>query len=288
MKQLDFIHRSHGRYWVGDGFPVQSVFSYRDIAAAMSPFLLLDYAAPTHFPPTQRKLGVGPHPHRGFETVTLVYEGGISHRDSMGGGGSIAAGDVQWMTAAAGLLHEEYHSREYARVGGPFEMIQLWVNLPARDKMMAPAYQSISAARIPQFAWPQQAGVARIIAGELGGLRGPAQTKTPMNVWDLRLRAGQHFDIALNDGDTTALFLLRGQISLHGQTVLVGELAVMQRSGDTLCFDTREEEVHALLLSGAPIAEPIVAHGPFVMNTAAEIEQAMADYRNGRFGHLTS
>ncbi len=285
MKQLDFIQRSQGRHWVGDGFPVQSIFSYRDIAAAMSPFLLLDYASPTYFPPTQRKLGVGPHPHRGFETVTLVYAGGVSHRDSQGGGGSIAAGDVQWMTAAAGLLHEEYHSRDYAAVGGPFEMIQLWVNLPARDKMTTPAYQSISADRIPLFSWPQQAGVARIIAGELAGLRGPAQTHTPMNVWDLRLRGGQHFDIALKDGDTAALFVLSGAIHLQGQSVQASELAVLQRSGDHLSFDT-EDEVRALLLSGTPIAEPIAAHGPFVMNTAAEIEQAISDYQHGLFGQL--
>ena len=170
MKHLAFIKRSNGRHWVGDGFPVQGIFSYNDIAEELSPFLLMDYAGPADFPATGQKLGVGQHPHRGFETVTIVYEGGVTHRDSAGGGGTIVAGDVQWMTAAAGLIHEEFHSEDYAKRGGPFEMVQLWVNLPARDKMSAPSYQGITAARL-RHSFPPHSAFANLhprVAGARG------------------------------------------------------------------------------------------------------------------------
>ncbi len=191
MKEIAFIKRSSGSHWVGDGFPVRTIFSYQDIAAEMSPFLLMDYAGPVDFTPTSERRGVGQHPHRGFETVTLVYAGGVSHRDSSGGGGTIGPGDVQWMTAASGLIHDEYHSSDFARQGGAFEMVQLWVNLPAKDKMAAPGYQGLTADQIPIVALPQEAGTARIIAGRLDDTRGAARTFTPMNVWDLRLQAGR-------------------------------------------------------------------------------------------------
>lgn len=286
MKALAFIKRSNGRHWVGDGFPVQSIFSYNDIAEEMSPFLLMDYAGPHDFPPTTRKLGVGQHPHRGFETVTIVYEGGVSHRDSAGGGGTIGAGDVQWMTAAAGVIHEEYHSPAYAQQGGPFEMVQLWVNLPAQDKMAAPGYQGITAAQIPQVALPDEAGTARIIAGQYGEVRGPARTFTPMNVWDLRLHAGRQVALELPAGQTTALFVLRGALRIGAQhTVQAAELAVMERAGSHLAFDVVEDAT-VLLLNGEPLHEPIVGYGPFVMNTQAQIVQAIQDYNSGRFGQV--
>jgi hypothetical protein len=286
MKKLAFIKRSSGSHWVGDGFPVQSIFSYHDIAEEISPFLLMDYAGPADFPPTTRKLGVGQHPHRGFETVTIVYAGGVSHRDSSGGGGSIGPGDVQWMTAAAGLVHEEYHSPEYAAQGGPFEMIQLWVNLPAKDKMAAPGYQGLTADRIPEVALPGQAGTARIIAGQYGDTSGPAHTFTPMNVWDLRLKAGHRVALDLPAGHTTALFVLLGGVRVgdsHG--VRAAELAVMERDGSRLEFDVAEDAT-VLLLNGAPLNEPIVGHGPFVMNSREEIVQAFDDYQSGRFGQI--
>jgi quercetin 2,3-dioxygenase len=188
MKKLSFIKRSNGSHWVGDGFPVRNIFSYNDIADAMSPFLLMDYAGPTYFEPTTQRRGVGVHPHRGFETVTIVYAGGVSHRDSAGGGGTIGTGDVQWMTAAAGLLHEEFHSPEYARRGGPFEIVQLWVNLPAKDKRSAPAYQAITDAQIPRVTLPGHARSMRVIAGQYQDAKGTAHTFSPMNVWDLRLK----------------------------------------------------------------------------------------------------
>ncbi len=286
MKKLAFIKRSNGRHWVGDGFPVKSIFSYHDIAEEMSPFLLMDYAGPVDFPPTSSKLGVGQHPHRGFETVTIVYEGGVSHRDSSGGGGTIGPGDVQWMTAAAGLIHEEYHSPEFARKGGGFEMVQLWVNLPAKDKMSAPGYQGITAEQIPEIALPGQAGTARIIAGQYANAAGPARTFTPMNVWDLRLKAGHRVAFDLPEGHTTALFVLRGAIRIDdSHTVRAAELAVMEREGSRLAFAVSEDAT-VLLLNGKPLDEPIVGQGPFVMNTREEIEQAIDDFNGGRFGQI--
>lgn len=285
MKKLAFIKRSSGRHWVGDGFPVQSIFSYNDIAEELSPFLLMDYAGPADFPPTSKKLGVGQHPHRGFETVTIVYQGGVSHRDSSGGGGTIGPGDVQWMTAASGLLHEEFHSEDYARRGGLFEMVQLWVNLPAKDKMTAPGYQGITAGRIPTIDLPNGAGTARIIAGAYENTKGAAHTFTPMNLWDMRLQAGRSLSIELPEGHTTALFVLHGTLQVGTHTVGEAELAVLEREGTELAAEITEDAV-VLLLSGEPINEPIAGHGPFVMNTREEIMQAMRDFNNGKFGHM--
>lgn len=286
MKKLAFIKRSNGSHWVGDGFPVKSIFSYNDIAEEMSPFLLMDYAGPADFPPTDRQLGVGQHPHRGFETVTIVYEGGVSHRDSSGGGGTIGPGDVQWMTAASGLIHEEFHSPAFAGRGGAFEMVQLWVNLPARDKMAAPGYQGITADRIPEATLPQGAGTVRVIAGRYADAVGPAHTFTPMNVWDLRLKAGHRVTFDLPDGHTTALFVLKGSLRLDERhTVNPAELAVLERSGRRLEFDVLEDAT-VLLLNGEPLNEPIVGHGPFVMNSEAEIRQAINDFNSGRFGRI--
>lgn len=286
MKKLAFIKRNGGGHWVGDGFPVRGIFSYNDIADELSPFLLMDYAGPADFPATTRKLGVGQHPHRGFETVTIVYEGGVSHRDSSGGGGTIGPGDVQWMTAASGLLHEEYHSPDYAAKGGPFEMVQLWVNLPAKDKMSAPGYQGIVADDIPEVALPGNAGTARIIAGNYGNASGPARTFTPMNVWDLHLKAGHRIALELPEGHTTALFVLRGSLRIDDKhTVRAAELAVMEREGSQLAFDVTDDAI-VLLLNGAPLNEPIVGHGPFVMNTREEIIQAINDFNSGRFGQI--
>lgn len=285
MKRLAFIKRSNGRHWVGDGFPVQSIFSYSDVAEEMSPFLLMDYAGPANFEPTTRRLGVGQHPHRGFETVTIVYEGGVSHRDSSGGGGTIGSGDVQWMTAASGLIHEEFHSDDYARRGGPFEMIQLWVNLPARDKMSAPGYQGITDAQIPRVELPRDAGMARIIAGRYEEVGGAARTFTPMNVWDMRLKAGRSLSIELPEGHTTALFVLHGALQIGAHTVRAAELAVLEREGTQLAVESLEDSV-VLLLGGEPLGEPIVGHGPFVMNTREEIMQAMHDFNNGKFGQI--
>lgn len=287
MKQLAFIKRSNGSHWVGDGFPVQNIFSYSDIAEKISPFLMMDHAGPTHFPSTSKKLGVGQHPHRGFETVTIVYQGGVTHRDSSGGGGTIGPGDVQWMTAASGLIHEEFHSADFARQGGPFEMIQLWVNLPAKDKMTNPGYQGITSDQIPNIELPNNAGTARIIAGAYESAKGAAQTFTPMNVWDMRLKANHTLSLVLPEGHTTSLYVLRGKLKIDTQTVSTAELAVMDQESAELSVDILEDAV-VLLLSGEPLNEPIVGQGPFVMNTRAEIMQAIQDYNNGKFGQIVA
>ncbi|RRQ20755.1 pirin family protein [Thiohalobacter thiocyanaticus] len=285
MKKLSYIKRSNGGHWVGDGFPVRTLFSYHDLAEELSPFLLLDYAGPKDFAPTSQRRGVGAHPHRGFETVTIVYAGEVAHRDTTGAGGTIGPGDVQWMTAGAGVLHEEYHSPDYARTGGPFEMIQLWVNLPARDKLTVPGYQGITGADIPHIALPDSAGHLRLIAGRYGETTGAARTFSPMNVWDLRLAAGGSTAFDLPTGHTIALFVLHGAIRLDDQLVRSAELAVMERAGSSLVVEALEDSV-VLLLSGEPLNESIVGHGPFVMNTREEIEQAIDDFNNGLFGRM--
>lgn len=283
MKNLAFIKRSNGKHWVGDGFPVQSIFSYRDIHEEMSPFLLMDYAGPTSFEPTDQRRGVGQHPHRGFETVTIVYDGEVSHHDSTNAGGTIGTGDVQWMTAGAGIIHEEYHGEEYAKRGGAFEMIQLWVNLPAKDKMTTPGYQGIERAQIPQVSLANDAGTVRVIAGEYAQQRGPAHTFSPMNVWDVRLKAGKTFSVQLPEGYTTALFILRGAVRIGDtHTIRPSELAVLERKGTQMEIEAVEDTV-LLLLNGQPLNEPVVGHGPFVMNSWEEIDQAVSDYNNGRF-----
>lgn len=286
MKKLSFIQSQDQRHWVGDGFPVRSIFSYNDLSAEMSPFLLLDYAGPTTFPPSQHRRGVGEHPHRGFETVTIVYSGEVEHRDSSGGGGIIGPGDVQWMTAAGGIVHEEFHGPNYAKQGGPFEMIQLWVNLPAKDKMTAPGYQGITQAQIPHLDLPNGAGAIRVIAGAYGGVNGPARTFTRMNIWDVRLNAGHRAEFEVIDGDTTALFVLKGRIRLaDGKEAGEADLAVLERDGEHLAVEAVEDTT-LLFLNGQPLNEPVVGYGPFVMNTQAEIRQAITDYQSGRMGHI--
>jgi redox-sensitive bicupin YhaK (pirin superfamily) len=285
MKKLSFIQTTNERHWVGDGFPVRSIFSYSDRAEEMSPFLLLDYAGPKNFPPTENRLGVGEHPHRGFETVTIVYEGEVEHRDSSGGGGKIGPGDVQWMTAASGIVHEEFHGPEFAKNGGPFEMIQLWVNLPKKDKTAPSGYQSITKAEIPKIEIP--GGSVRVIAGQYADRKGPAHTFTPMNVFDVRLQAGKSVEFNLRDGHTTAVFVLKGNLTLlSGENVGEASIAVFEREGEKLKF-TAEQDATVLILNGEPIDEPIVAYGPFVMNTETEIKQAFRDYQSGKMGHLS-
>ena len=286
-KKLRCIQRSAGSHWVGNGFPVRSLFSYPNLGSVLSPFLLLDYAGPMEFPPTHDRLGVGEHPHRGFETVTIVYEGEVEHRDSSGGGGSIGPGDVQWMTAASGIVHEEFHGRNFAQRGGLFQMVQLWVNLPAKDKMSAPHYQGILNNQIPTVTLPDGQGTVRVIAGEFAGTKGPAKTYTPIHVWDLRLTSDQPFDLEVPDGYTTALVVLEGAVHVNGSEAIgAAEVGLFDRTGETIRLDSAEN-VTALLLIGEPIDEPIVGSGPFVMNTDQEIRQAMTDYQSGKMGHLS-
>jgi redox-sensitive bicupin YhaK (pirin superfamily) len=267
---------------------VRSVFSYSDIASEISPFLLMDYASPTRFPPTDQRRGVGEHPHRGFETVTIVYEGEVEHRDSAGGGGTIGPDEVQWMTAASGLVHEEFHGRDYARKGGPFEMIQLWVNLPARLKMSSPSYQGITRDRIPSVQLGQEGGQVRVIAGEYEGNRGPALTRSPINLWDIRMTGPTRFTCRVPEGHTAAIFVLNGSIRFpDGNRASEAELAVLDSSGNTMGFES-DGPAKLLFLGGEPLNEPIVGYGPFVMNSPEEIQQAFIDYRSGKMGRFTS
>ena len=292
MKQILDIASAPARHWVGDGFPVHGMFGYNGPGVpGRSPFLLLDYAAPTTFEPTTHRRGVGQHPHRGFETVTIVYDGEVEHRDSSGKGGVIGRGDVQWMTAGSGILHEEFHSTEYGKRGGPFEMVQLWVNLPAKDKMSAPGYQGIVDGDIPAVALPNDAGTLRVIAGEYDGHRGPARTFSPMNVWDVRLAAGKSVALPQPEGWATLLVVLAGTVMVNGSasdngTVLrEKQVATLSTSGSGVNIEANGD-AKLLLLSGEPLDEPVVGYGPFVMNSQQEIIQAIADFNSGKFGRM--
>jgi quercetin 2,3-dioxygenase len=271
-------------HWVGDGFPVRTIFAYDD--REVSPFLLMDHAGPAVFPPSEKRRGVGEHPHRGFETVTIMYSGEVEHRDSSGSSGKIGPGDVQWMTAGSGVVHEEMHSVDYSRRGGPFEAIQLWVNLPAQHKMTAPNYQTLLARDIPDVALPGGAGTARVIAGTLGDARGPAKTFTPVTLWDVRLKAEKGALLELPAGQMAALFVLKGSVNVNGSTKLgASEFVTFGRDGAAIRIDA-DVDATLLVLGGEPIDEPVVGYGPFVMNTEGEIRRAMEDYRSGRMGHL--
>lgn len=279
MKKILGLHASPRPHWVGDGFPVRSLFSYNDRDKATSPFLLLDYAGPAHFEPAGRPRGVGQHPHRGFETVTIVYSGEVEHRDSAGNGGVIGPGDVQWMTAASGIVHEEFHSDAFTRQGGELEMVQLWVNLPAKDKMGPAGYQGILAADIPSVDLPDGAGTLRVIAGSYAGHAGPARTHTPMDVWDVRLAAGKSARFPIASGRNSMLVALRGTLLVNGESVARdAQLALFSRDGEDITVEANNDAVF-LVLSGEPIDEPVVGYGPFVMNTQAEIVRAFADFR---------
>ena len=287
MKNIIGVYSAPQAHWVGDGFPVRSLFSYNNHGKALSPFLLLDYAGPAEFPPGNRHhRGVDEHPHRGFETVTIVYQGEVAHRDSTGKGGVIGPGDVQWMTAAAGILHEEFHSEAFSRSGGVLEMVQLWVNLPAKDKMTPPKYQAILNRDIPAVALPKDAGTVRVIAGNYSGHSGPPSTFSPLLVWDVRLHTGASAELPAPEGWNTALVVLHGTVHvIGGASVREGQLVVLDSSGSGLSIQATDDAV-MLLLSGQPIHEPIVGRGPFVMNTQEEIVTAIEDFNRGQFGHI--
>lgn len=317
MKKLVLKQRGDRPHWVGDGFPVRSIFTYNDLAHQISPFLLMDYAGPAEFPPADDNhiRGVDSHPHRGFETVTVVYHGEVEHRDSSGGGGIIKPGDVQWMTAASGLVHEEKHGKEFSKKGGRFEMVQLWVNLPKKDKMAKPRYQGIKNEQIPVLTLHDantpavEAGTLRLIAGQFdnthqgaqqdgpqGTQNGPAKTFSPINLWDMQVKAGSRVRLNVPEGHTATLFVLKGQIQTQGISdtadsadvvVNEAELAMFERSSTELEF-TVTQDSQLLFMGGEPIEEPIVGYGPFVMNTTAEIYQAFDDFNSGKMGQISN
>jgi len=286
MKKLLRVHRSSGMHWVGNGFPVRSVFDYNGLGRELSPFLLLDYAAPYSFPPGNETRGVGGHPHKGFETVTVAYQGELEHRDSGGGGGKIGPGDVQWMTAGNGIVHEEFHSRDFARKGGTLQMAQLWVNLRAQDKSAKARYQTLLKDKIPNVELPDGAGTVRVIAGNFDGSKGAAKTFTPINLWDVSLRAGKSVELPLPDGHTSTFLVLSGEVRADDEhNAGEGDLAIYERFGNGITVKANAD-ARLLVMDGEPINEPIVGQGPFVMNSRAEIQQAFEDFQLGRMGEL--
>lgn len=286
MRNVIGVYDAPRQHWVGDGFPVRTMLSHHEHGPHISPFIMLDYAGPAQFEPTDQRRGVGVHPHKGFETVTIVYEGEVEHRDSTGAGGLIGPGDVQWMTAASGILHEEYHSPAFAARGGNFEMVQLWVNLPAEHKSADPGYQTLLDADIPVVDLPDGAGTLRVIAGSYGEYPGPARTFTPMNIWDMRLRRDKLVTLDITEGHTLTVLVLSGTVEINGQDIArEAQTVSLARTGGPITIEANNDS-KLLVLSGEPIDEPVVAHGPFVMNTEAEIRQAMADFQSGKFGHM--
>ena len=288
MKKVAKVHQAPQKHWVGNGFQVQSMFSYNDTDKHLDPFLLMDYNPPRYFDGGRKSdyRGVGEHPHRGFETVTIAYQGEVSHKDSYGGGGTIGTGDVQWMTAGSGVMHEEFHSEKFSQEGGMFEMVQLWVNLPAKDKMTTPKYQAIKASDIPEVAFGDNAGIARIIAGDFEATQGAASTFSPVNMWDVRMNAGKNHTFRVLASHNLIVLVLDGTVQFNG--------ADIARRGELVTFERGEADVHIeanndaklLILTGEPHNEPIVGYGPFVMNTREEIVQAFNDVQNGKFGSI--
>lgn len=289
IKKVQGIYEAGSTHWVGDGFHVRNLFPSNGLDKQLDPFLMLDYAGPTYYPPTERPQGVEEHPHRGFETVTIAYQGKLEHRDSAGNHGTIGPGDVQWMTAASGVVHEEKHEREFAKQGGTQEMIQLWVNLPKAHKMSPPHYQTLLQDEIPSVPVGEKEGsYLRLIAGKWNGQQGPAKTFTPINVYDLRLNAGDETSLDFPNGHTTAVILLKGNVVLNSSHPLEGQakLALFEKSGERVSFQAKEDSI-LLVLDGEPIGEPVANYGPFVMNTKEELVQAFEDYRSGKMGRLS-
>lgn len=286
QKKVLGVYETGSRHTVGDGFAVRNLFPSNGVVGQINPFLMLDYAGPTAFPPSDHQRGVDEHPHRGFETVSIAYQGAFEHRDSAGNSGTIRAGDVQWMTAGSGVVHEEKHEREFAQNGGTSELVQLWVNLPKTHKMTTPRYQAILNEEIPVVELAPGAS-ARIIAGQLNGVAGRAKTVTPLNVFDLRAGAGSRFELELPSGHNAGLILLRGDVVVNDADVLKGEaqMATLTPVGEFVTIHANADSL-LLVLSGEPINEPVASYGPFVMNTQLEIRQAFDDYRAGRMGHL--
>lgn len=286
-KDVMGVYQAGSQHMVGDGFPVRNMIPGAGVDEQLSPFLLLDYLGPQQFPPTNRRLGVGEHPHRGFETVTIMYHGKVAHRDSTGSGGVIGPGDVQWMTAASGIVHEELHEKEFAERGGLLEGIQLWVNLPKAVKMSPPRYQTLESSAIPTAELEGGAGSLRVIAGEFRGTKGPAKTFSPVHLYDLHLKAGHRIDLPLPEGFNSSLFVLHGEVTLNGvQDVREVEIALLKQEGERVTIEAKQDAT-VLVLSGKPIAEPIARYGPFVMNTRDELIQAVQDYQAGKMGHLS-
>lgn len=285
FKTVQAVYSAPKRHWVGDGFYVASMFNYQQTHKNVDPFLLLDYAAPTHFTPNYNQpYGVGEHPHRGFETITIAYQGEVAHKDASGGTGVIGAGDVQWMTAGAGVMHEEFHSENFSKTGGVFEMVQLWLNLPAKDKMVKPNYQTIFNHQIPTV--EIDGGAVWIIAGDFMGISGKANTFSPVNLWDGKLKANHSHQFCVPNDHNLLILVLLGEIMVNDTPVKADQLVTFTKGGELFNI-IAQTDAKFLILSGKPLNEPIAGHGPFVMNTHEEILQAFHDLKSGQFTKIS-
>lgn len=288
IKDIEIVVSPPNPHMVGDGFRVHNFIpsAHPLSMERMSPFIMLDYNSKFYFPPTDTPRGVSVHPHRGFETVTIAYKGKVAHHDSAGNSGIIGEGDVQWMTAASGILHKEYHEKEFSKAGGDFQMVQLWVNLPAKDKMTKPKYQEILNADMGQFILPDDGGMVEIIAGEYRGINGGASTFTPVHLYNAKLNAGAKADFSFPSHFNTALVIIEGTIKVNGDKIIApNHFVLFKNEGETFNIEAIDQAI-VLVLSGEPIHEPIAAHGPFVMNTRAELIEAFEDFNKGKFGYL--
>ncbi|MDP2540591.1 pirin family protein [Tenacibaculum discolor] len=285
-RSIEKIVKPGTPHFVGDGFRVHNFIPGTSTMQRMDPFIMLDYNSKYNFPPTDKPKGVGVHPHRGFETVTIAYKGRVEHGDSAGGGGIIGEGDVQWMTAASGVLHKEFHETEWSKTGGEFQMVQLWVNLPAKDKMSPPKYQAIANAEMAKIPLADGGGEIEVIAGEYKGNKGPASTFSPVNMFNVKLKKGVKTQLTFPEKYTTAILSVEGSVKVNeSNNVLEDHFALFKNDGDTFTLEALEDAV-ILVLSGEPLNEPIAAHGPFVMNTKQELIEAFQDFNTGKFGYL--
>ena len=286
IKRVEQIIAPPPKHWVGDGFNVHGFFPHGPLTGErMSPFFLLDYGSLKDFPPREEPFGVGPHPHRGFETVTIAYKGKVEHHDSRGNGGIIGEGDVQWMTAGSGLLHKEYHEKESNRAGGAFQMVQLWVNLRAKDKMTEPKYQAVTNAKMGRVPL-SKGGEVEIIAGAFDGVKGPASTFSPVHLYNLKMKKGETVELEYPAGHTTAILAIEGSARFNGTDELAtNHLALFERDGEKFTVEATDDSI-LLVMSGEPLNEPIAQYGPFLMNTQEEIRTALRDYQAGLFGEL--
>jgi redox-sensitive bicupin YhaK (pirin superfamily) len=287
-KKIESIIAPQMPHYVGDGFRVHNFIPgvYPLTMQRMSPFIMMDYNSKFYFPPTDKPRGVGVHPHRGFETVTIAYKGKVAHHDSAGNSGVIGEGDVQWMTAAAGILHKEYHEKSFSEAGGDFQMVQLWVNLPAKDKMSTPKYQGITHEQLNKFQLPNNGGEIEVIAGKYNDIEGSASTFTPLHLYNMRLNKGGESTVSFPANFNTLLLVIEGEIQVNGnEFVATNQVALFENEGETIQINATENAV-ILVMSGEPIKEAIAAQGPFVMNTRDELIQAIDDYNRGKFGYL--
>lgn len=287
-KNLELVMQPGEPHFVGDGFRVHTFIpnGHHLNMQRMNPFIMMDYNSKFYFPPSEKPKGVSVHPHRGFETVTIAYKGKVEHHDSSGGGGIIDEGDVQWMTAASGILHKEFHEMDFSKQGGDFQMVQLWVNLPAKDKMSKPKYQALENKNIARYPIENNGGEIEIIAGSYKGIAGSASTFTAVHLLNAKLNQGVKTDFSFPANFNTALLVIEGSIKINGkEEVLTNHFALFENQGEDFTVEASENAIF-LVLSGEPINEPIMAHGPFVMNTKAELIQAFEDFNHGKFGYL--